>query len=130
VTKVDVTSLDAILRDMYPTPGERLKQWVVDSRREAKWEGETCPQFDVPEHYDNTGAPCRNGGERVPWTHLSHDCCSDCCDMHDNHSELPSVQSWLAEKAERPPVEPDRSKLSDQLEPRHDLTAHPWRRRT
>jgi hypothetical protein len=120
-----VTSFDAMFRDLYPQPGDRIKQWVVDSRRESAWESQTCPKVDVPEHDDNTGTGCRNVG-RLPWTYLRHDCCSECEDIHDQTASRPDVVAWLAEKAARPPVEADRSKYSDQRQPEYPaLRAHP-----
>ena len=35
----------------------------------------------VPEHKDNTGAACRNGGKCVPVEHLDHDACYVCGDL-------------------------------------------------
>lgn len=111
-----LVSMSALFKDMYPRPGDRLKQWVVDQRREAKWERETCPRVSIAEHKDNTDAWCRNAG-LTPWTFLSHDCCSTCCDLHEATESRADVQAWLAEKAKRPPVEQDRAKLSDEVEP-------------
>lgn len=112
----DLTSINAMLKDHYPLPGERIKQYVVDMRRESKWERDTCPAFDVAEHEDNTGASCRNV-PRAPWHDLEqHDCCYVCNDQADSLREGPSVQAWLAEKARRPPIETDKSKLSDEVQ--------------
>ena len=102
------------MKDFYPLPGTRLKQYVVDQYREAAWERETCPRFDVEEHDDNTGLRCRNEGP-TPWTYLDHDCCHDCGDRHTALRDGPSVRAWLEEKAKRPPIESDRTKLSDEI---------------
>lgn len=121
-----IEAFDATLKDMYPRPGDRIKQWVVDLRGEQKWESETCPKFDVADHKDNTGARCRNSGELVPWTYLEHDCCDGCCNMHEYVRESPSVQTWLTEKANRPPIEQDRTKLSNEIAPDPSFTLNPW----
>lgn len=121
-----VTEMGSLFKDMYAAPGTRLKQWVVDARREDAWERETCPVFEVPEHEDNTGMPCRNEGV-TRWTWLDHDCCNDCNDRGTALRDDPSVQAWIAEKAKRPPIEADRSKLSDEVQPDYPaITIHPW----
>jgi hypothetical protein len=120
-------SIHELFRDMYPAPGSRLKQWVVDSRREQKWEDQTCPRFDVPEHDDNTGASCRNVG-RSTWKQLEHDCCGVCCDLQDEKADDAQVAAWLTELDKRPPIEADRSKLSDEIEPDWHLAPHPFLR--
>jgi hypothetical protein len=120
------SSFDSILRDMFPCAGDRLKQYVVDSRRESAWEAATCPRFPVPEHEDNTGAVCRNSNERVPWTALNHDCCHDCGDFHEAMRTGTTVVAWLAEKAKRPPIETDHEKLSDEIAPDVSLGEHPF----
>jgi hypothetical protein len=123
-----VTSMNALFKDMYPLPGTRLKQWVVDSRREAAWENDTCPRFDVAEHDDNTGTLCRNVG-RVPWTFLNHDCCHTCNEQLEAIENGPQVQAWLAAKAARPPIEQDRSKLSDEVQPDYPPMSNPFLRK-
>lgn len=111
-----LTTFDALLKDMYPLPGTPLKQWVVDQRRESRWESETCPRFTPGEHEDNTGVECRNSITSVPWTHLAHDCCYFCNDLGERYEQTPEVQAWLAEKAKRPEVCADRTKFSDEVE--------------
>jgi hypothetical protein len=112
---VTLTTHDALLKDLYPLPGTRLKQWAVDSRREAAWERETCPRFDVPVHEDNCGRQCRNFGP-TPWTFLDHDSCYVCCDMYEDKGQYEPVTTWLGHRANRPPIEADRDKLSDEVE--------------
>lgn len=112
-----VTTFDGLVRDMYPLPGTRLKQWVVDQRREAAWGRETCPLVLTETHDDNTGAPCSNSGA-AQWLHLeAHDCCGDCNDLAESTRDRPDVATWLKAKAQRPPVCADRDKLSDEVEP-------------
>lgn len=45
-------STDSLFKDIYPRPGERIKQWVVDVRREDAWARETCPRFTMDPHND------------------------------------------------------------------------------
>ena len=112
-----LTRFDQLLKDSFPLPGTPLKQYVVDRRREAEWERETCPRFTPAEHEDNTDIECRNSMTSVPWTHLAHDCCYFCNDLGERYEKTPEIQAWLAEKAKRPPVEQDLSKLSNEVEP-------------
>lgn len=121
---MNVTSYNEVLKDMYPLPGTRVKQWVVDMRRESAWERETCPRVQVFGHPDNTGVECRNVGS-APWSYLSHDCCSVCNDLLDAVGGRADMAAWTAERAARPPIEQDRSKLSDEVEPAHEMRAHP-----
>jgi hypothetical protein len=125
VTNANVTTMGALYKDVYPAPGTRIKQWVVDVRREHAWERETCPRIEVPTHEDNTGAVCRNAQTETPWSHLDHDCCYSCNDLQGATRDRADVQAWLAENANRPPIEADRTKLSDQVEPEIDPDA--WR---
>jgi hypothetical protein len=118
-------SMNDLFKDMSPQPGSRLKQWVVDTRREDAWERETCPRFPVPEHEDNTGAVCRNSHDRVPWTYLNHDCCEYCNDECERLRSEPQVQAWLIARSERPPIEQDRSKYSDEVQPDYPAMKHP-----
>jgi hypothetical protein len=120
-----MVNMDSLFKDMYAQPGQRLKQWVVDQRRESKWENETCPKVSVPQHDDNTGASCRNGGDAVPWTYLSHDCCGLCEDFGDEAAKRDDVIAWRAEKAKRPPIETDHSKLSDEVQADYGSFSHP-----
>jgi hypothetical protein len=110
-----IVSIDSLLKDMYPLPGQRIKQWVVDQRREDDWECETCPKIDIVSHEDNTGTTCRNVGP-LPWTFLDHDCCYTCGELHEATRTLAVVQEWLAEKAKRPPIEQDRAKFSEEVQ--------------
>lgn len=102
-----------MLRDMFPLPGQLIKQWVVDARRERKWEKETCPRRGVRAHDDNTGALCRNEGA-VPVVDLAHDCCGFCDDSMEEAAQASDVLAWEMRRAARPPICADRDKLSDQ----------------
>lgn len=112
----NLASFDQTLRDFFPKPGERIKQYVVDMRRESAWERETCPRFLIGAHQDNTDAVCRNAGD-VAWTDLAHDCCDTCCTEHEHHGHEPQVVAWLEQKAARSPVCADKSQLSDEVAP-------------
>lgn len=122
---INLKNFDGIMHDFYALPGTRLKQYVVDYRREDKWELETCPVLEIEEHDDNTGASCRNVG-RTAWSHLDHDCCYLCNErMEAAATHDDRVQEWLKEKAKRPPIEPDNMKLSDEYQPDFALQMHP-----
>lgn len=128
MSKSDVTSVSVIMKDMFPLPGTRIKQWVVDARRERAWASETCPRFDVTEHRDNTDAPCRNV-PRAAWLDLvQHDCCHECGERGELLERLHRRQ-WLAEKAKRPPIEQDHDKLSDEVQPDYPPLRVPWGKR-
>jgi hypothetical protein len=117
---LDLVSFDEMIRDHCPRPGDRIKQYVVDGRRESRWERETCPSIHIDEHMDNTGLECRNYGP-TRWTDLSHDCCDVCCEMQESTKDQSDVETWLAERAQRPPVCSDRSLLSDVIEDYGDI---------
>jgi len=121
---MSLSSFDSTLKDYYPAPGTRIKQYVVDQRREDKWERETCPRFHIDVHDDNTGLSCRNAGA-VPWTFMSHDCCNICCDLHEEKATDPEVLAWQEERAKRPPVCTDHDKLSDEIAPDLVFRANP-----
>lgn len=111
-----LASFDSTLKDLYPLPGQRLKQWVVDDRRETAWANETAPRVYLRGHDDNTLLPCRNAGD-VRYHDLDHDACDVCGALHEAFAREPRVKAWIEAKAARPPVCADRSKLSDEVEP-------------
>lgn len=113
----DTFSLDSIMKDLYPMPGQRIKQWVVDRRREDAWAQATCPKFFIPSHVDNTGLECRNATGLTPWCRLAHDCCQTCDVLEEVLRGRDEVVNWVAERELRPPIESDRSKLSDEVQP-------------
>jgi hypothetical protein len=115
MAKLDLEAFDPMLMDMYALPGARLKQWVVDSRRNGKWERETCPMVDVPVHDDNCESRCRNSGP-TRWSYLDHDACHICNDLMEQAAEWPDIIAWKSERAKLPPIESDRSKLSNEFE--------------
>jgi hypothetical protein len=119
-----MVSVDAILGDMYAAPGTRLKQWVVDMRREHAWQDETCPRVFVVAHTDNTGDLCRNNGQTRWYEIDEHDCCTHC----STFAKLTEyrVSEWLFERARRPPICADREKLSDEIQEDISLRENPF----
>jgi hypothetical protein len=113
----DTVSLSALFKDLYPGGGNRIKQWVVESRRERAWENETCPRVATEPHLDNTGLDCRESVGPALWFHLDgHDCCHTCNDLAEEARTRQDIAAWLALKAERPPIISDRTALSDEIE--------------
>lgn len=119
-----LSTFDSLYKDLYPRSGDRIKQWVVDSRNEREWVMATCPRIPVAAHNDNTGLDCRNVGSAI-WMDLAHDCCEHCCDLHDALAARPDVVAWLTEHAARPPGCTDRSVLSDEIAPDMGKMGHP-----
>lgn len=112
-----LTSFNAILKDYYPLPGSRIKQYIVDSRRRSEWEHRTCPTALIDAHRDNTDVECRNSGSARWFEFSNHDCCDTCNDYAEELKRLPAVQEWLEERAKLPPVCSDQSLFSDEIEP-------------
>lgn len=112
---LDVSSYDDMMRDLHPIPGTRLKQYVVDMRRDQAWTRATCPRVDVPAHDDNTGLRCRNRLS-VIWDALDHDACGVCNDLMDVTRQREDVAAWRVERAARPAPCADRTAISDQVE--------------
>lgn len=104
------------LKDFYPLPGARIKQYVLNHRAERAWELETCPKIDIAGHRDNYGDGCRNTGG-APWCDLNdHDCCADCNDMAIHTRHRPDVVEWLKLKSARPDPEAcGKELLSDEV---------------
>lgn len=124
--RIDLTSMDSTLKDVYALPGTRLKQWVVDMGREQKWRLETCPRFRMPVHDDNTGGSCRESGELAMWSHLAnHDCCGECNDMAEAVASTPEVVAWSAARDARPPICQDHTLLSDEIQEDYAMTENP-----
>lgn len=121
---VATVSMGAVMRDLYPGAGTRIKQYVVELRREGAWERETCPLVDVPEHNDNTGTGCRNVGS-TPWMWLAHDCCDPCGELHDATTSRPDVAAWRALRAGRPPITSDREALSNEVQEDFSMADNP-----
>lgn len=78
----DLVTFDSVLKDLFPLPGQPVKQWVLDARAERAELERTGKRIAVPAHLDNTGAGCRNVGPATlvedAWT---HDCCGICNDL-------------------------------------------------
>src|SRR6185436_7881931 len=104
-------------RDLYPVPGTRIKQWVVDMRKEDEWVAATCPAVAWPEHLDNTGLPCSSLLLASWIERFSHNCCSTCGDVAAQVENDPMIAAWRAEKAARPGPTKDRDALSDEIAP-------------
>jgi hypothetical protein len=121
---VTLTSMNDIFKDMYPQAGTRIKQWVVDQRKEREWVVATCPTVRMSEHEDNTGMSCRNVGRPI-WDDLAHDCCIVCNVAMDATSGRADVVAWHTERAKRLPACTDRSVLSDEIAPDVSLREHP-----
>lgn len=122
---MNLTSFDDTMKDMYPLPGSRLKQWVVDVRREDVWASETCPVLDVPEHYedwDDTEAVsgelrvCASSG-RTSWQDIRGRECQFCDGFAQGALKVPEMVAWFAEKAARPSICADHNQLSDEVAP-------------
>lgn len=124
-----VTTVSALFRDMYPRAGERIKQWVVDQRKQTEWGQATCPRVGIAGHNDNTGDWCRNSGAGARWIDMEgHDCCGECNDMAEHTRMRPDIVAWLAERDARPKPTSDRTLLSDEIAPDIALTDHPMLR--
>lgn len=120
-----LTSVSETLKDFYPLPGARIKQYVVDTRRENAWALETCPRFDIDKHqHEDNGWDYTFGGTHN-WLHLGQQSCDTCEALYDKLESTPEVQAWLAEKAARPPIEPDHTKLSDEIAEDVAMREHP-----
>jgi hypothetical protein len=119
-------NMDAALKDRYPLPGARIKQYVLDERREAEWERSTCPLVSVPAHLDNTAMAC--GGRDVRWIDLYHaHCCDVCGEAGERAAMRPDIVAWRAERDSRPKPCEDRELLSDEIEPEMpSLRDHPF----
>jgi hypothetical protein len=133
-----VSSFDTVLRDRYPLPGERIKQYVVDERRIDAWERETCPKLPVPPHYedpDDTEAAsgdvvgCPSVGE-TRWRDIQG--CDSSCRFCEGFAfaarSLPVMVDWFAARdrylAEYP-ICADREQRSDEISPEVDLRSNP-----
>lgn len=122
---MNLGDFDAAMKDRYPLPGTRIKQYVVDERKDMAWERATCPRVPVAAHDDNTGAQCREAGD-VLWRDLSHhDCCGICNDLAEANAGRADVAAWLAERESRPKPCADRSQLSEEIAPDFTLRDSP-----
>lgn len=119
------SSLQSVMKDLYPGAGTRIKQYVVDLRNERAWAVATCPHVDVPEHRDNTDAHCRNVGSPI-WQDLDHDCCYFCGDLQASTRDRADIAAWRDEASKRPRPCGDRSQLSDEVQSDYALLEHPF----
>lgn len=96
-----ITTVHSVMRDLYPSPGERIKQWVIAARALDAWASETCPRMVAKPHLDNTGVDCCNLGSvawmDVVWNHACH----ICEDAGQEIALRPDVVAWLAEWVRR-----------------------------
>jgi hypothetical protein len=120
---VTVVNYDSLFKDCYPQPGERIKQWVVDMRREDAWARETCPRFDVPHHGEDLDDSEAAAGEfrecasvgLTSWLDIHHRECRFCDGMAQGLLALPEMVAWFAAMKARPPICADRDVLSDEI---------------
>lgn len=113
-----IVTFSHALKDYYPLPGTRIKQYVLDTHRENEWERDTCPKVAMIEHDDNTGTPCHYSASSAQWRYvLDHDCCEVCNAVGVAFASEPRIKAWLDEKARRPPICADREVLSDKIAP-------------
>lgn len=127
VTGATVTSVTSLYKDLYPRPGTRIKQWVIDDRAVDAWERETCPQFPVDAHDGGDGITCPSCGPTL-WIDLRHAECDTCSTLADKLRERPEVVTWCAEQAvRRAAITADHSLLSDEIAPPLvDISEHPF----
>lgn len=112
-----MTNFDVIMKDRYPLPGTRIKQYVVDERREEAWADATCPRVLVIPHtriVDDIESGCIEG--HVQWHKLENGC-ELCGAVQYATRDLDRVQQWLSLKAARPPICSDRTVLSNEIAP-------------
>lgn len=121
-------SVSATLKDFYPLPGTRIKQYVVDTQREREWQEKTCPRVTVPDHqhWRDDDPPIVECGGEFNWLWLSYQSCDFCENLYYELRDTPAVQAWFVEKAKRPPIESDRTKLSDEIAPDLAMREQPW----
>lgn len=125
-TPLTLTSVNAVFKDRYPAPGQRIKQYVVDEAREDAWERETCPRIDVLEHLDDDRRLCGNVG-MPQWNAIPGVDCRICMALHMRaHRINDGVRSWIAMRSMRSPICSDREKLSDETAPDVSLVDHPF----
>lgn len=121
-------SLEAALRDRYPSPGERIKQYVIDERKHREWVDTTCPHVAVVLHRDDKGEWCPTSGDPRWHTIGEHGGCSRCDATKARSASLPAIVEWVALRNMRPPICSDRTLLSDEVAPDVSLDQHLNRR--
>ncbi len=69
-----------MMKDFY---SDDPPQYVLDARAERAELVRNGERMDVPEHWDNCGPYCRNGGSRALVDDMKHhDCCYLCNEAH------------------------------------------------
>lgn len=111
----DLETIDSALKDRYPAPGTRIKQYVVDERKQAEWDRQTCPMIPVDSHLDNEGFGCCSG--QVLWIDLRDYCCNTCDAIKGKTYDSAIMRLWVAERAKQPPICANRTLLSDEIAP-------------
>jgi hypothetical protein len=133
------TSFDRTMKDMYPAPGERIKQWVIDEQRTHAWERETCPKLLVPFHYEDQDDSDAESGTIVACPSVGTtslldiharggDGCRFCDGFAQAAQQLPTVREWFVARARykvEHPICSDREKLSDEIAPDISLAENP-----
>lgn len=123
----NLVSFDAGLKDRYPRPGDRIKQYVVNERLEREWDLATCPKVDAGKsHNDNTDDTCWCSGP-TPWIDLFyHPHCSICGENGARSIDRGDIVAWRMAKRERPsPDACGRDVLSDEIAPDLSLRDNP-----
>ena len=76
-----VAPFDSMMRDLFPQPGEPVKDWVIAARAERAELERTGKRVAVAPHNDNCGGGCRNVGPATLVHDMAHhDCCYTCND--------------------------------------------------
>lgn len=84
----NLTTLDSMMKDLFPWPGQPVKEWVLKARAERAELERAGRRVAVAGHDDNTGWNCRNVGPATLVHDLvQHDCCGTC--------------NWQGERTER-----------------------------
>lgn len=116
MTVLTVRSIGESMRDLFPLAGQRIKQWVVEQRREEAWTRATCPVVVVHVHHDDSEALCARSGSDVQWYLLDDHECQECSDLQEATSNQTDVEAWLRVRASRPPITRDHVTMSDEIE--------------
>lgn len=119
-------SMDQVMKDFYPLPGTRIKQYVVETRAFYEWERGSAPKFYVGEHKNDYGNPCGNGAREVSWLQMDDSDCQTCRDNQEATERDPAMLAWYPERAaRREAICKDTEKLSDEIAPDPSLELHP-----
>lgn len=81
MAKSNVISFGQMMKDLFPLPGQPVKEWVLKARAERAELERTGKRVSVEPHDDNCGSPCRNvGPATLVYDMATHDCCGECND--------------------------------------------------